>query len=114
MAQGAATGILCLLVITSSFHEDSADGCWLDAEHVCIHPPGTAKAKVCICWNRLDALRAQRLRGNPKEEQALLDSARALAAAAKVNGEKSALHCQYQSCPLPFSRRAGLTEDVTR
>lgn len=32
---------------------------------------------------RLDALRAQRLRSNPKEEQALLESARALTAAAK-------------------------------
>jgi hypothetical protein len=55
---------------------------------------------VSMCWTRLDALRAQRLRGNPKEEQALLDSARAFAAAAKVNGENrhstastTAAHC---------------------
>ena len=59
-----------------------------------------AEAKVSMCWSRLDALRAQRLRGNPKEEQALLDSARALAAAAKVNGgnrhptaRTTAAHC---------------------
>ena len=40
---------------------------------------------------RLDALRAQRLRSNPKEEQALLDSAKALTAASKLsNGNASA------------------------
>ena len=39
---------------------------------------------------RLDALRAQRLRSNPKEEQALLDSAKALTAASKLsNGNAS-------------------------
>ena len=35
---------------------------------------------VCTPGRRLDALRAQRLRSNPKEEQALLDSAKALSA----------------------------------
>lgn len=40
---------------------------------------------------RLDALRAQRLRSNPREEQALLDSAKALTAASRLsNGDASA------------------------
>lgn len=39
-AQGAATGMLCLLVVTNNSHEDSADECWLDAEHVCMISPG--------------------------------------------------------------------------
>ena len=45
------------------------------------------RASVC----RLDALRAQRLRSNPKEEQALLDSAKALTAASRLSNGNAPL-----------------------
>ena len=48
--------------------------------HGVIH---TAAELLWLLVCRLDALRAQRLRSDPKEEKALLDSARALTAAAK-------------------------------
>ena len=54
---------------------------------------------LLVC--RLDALRAQRLRSNPKEEQALLESAWALTAAAKPGtGEAPAVESDMDPASL--------------
>ena len=98
-AQGGATGVSrCICdtltlsrceIFGSSFGGDPlrhalSRGAMLSQSHGC---KGTWVVPLCdasepMC--RLDALRAQRLRSNPKEEQALMESARALTAAAKA------------------------------